>query len=115
LNHVRDRHPALHQLRNLHVHSSEDDAIVVFSKATFDAHGNPDDIVIAVVNVDPHTTRETTVHLDLEALGMGWEDRFLVHDEISGEDWTWGASNYVRLDPYHEPAHILTVRSTTAR
>ncbi|WP_148574605.1 alpha-1,4-glucan--maltose-1-phosphate maltosyltransferase [Nocardioides caldifontis] len=114
LNHTRERHPALHQLRNLHVHSSEDDAIVVFSKATFHADGRPDDVVIAVVNVDPHTTRETTVHLDLEALGMGWDDRFVVRDEVTGQDWTWGAHNYVRLDPFYEPAHILSVRSATA-
>jgi starch synthase (maltosyl-transferring) len=109
LNDVRRRHPALQQLRNLRVHNAEDDSIVVFSKVA------ADDIVIVVVNVDPHNTRETTVHLDLAALGMGWEDRFLVHDEVTGQEWTWGAHNYVRLDPFYEPAHILTVRSTPPR
>ena len=53
--------------------------------------------------------------LDLPAIGRDWEDRFVVHDEVTGEDWTWGAHNYVRLDPFHEPAHILTVRSTHPR
>jgi starch synthase (maltosyl-transferring) len=114
LNQVRRDHPALQQLRNLQVHNAEDDSIVVFSKTATDADGN-EDTVIVVVNVDPHTTRETTVHLDLPALGRDWEDRLAVHDEVTGEDWTWGAHNYVRLDPFHEPAHILTVRSTPAR
>ena len=41
-----------------------------------------------------------------------WHDSFVVHDEITGEDWSWGQHNYVRLDPSYEPAHILTVRRT---
>ena len=68
--------------------------------------------MIVVVNLDPHSTRETTVHLDLPALGLRWDDSFAVHDEITGQDWSWGQHNYVRLDPAHEPAHILTVRRT---
>ncbi len=107
LNKMRNEHPALHLLRNLQVHASDDAAITCFSKV----HG--DDKVIVVVNVDPHAARETTVHLNMPALGMDWADRFVVHDEVSGQDWTWGESNYVRLDPHHEPAHILTVRGVS--
>ena len=33
-----------------------------------------DDTVIVVVNLDPHATRETMVHLDLPALGLDWHD-----------------------------------------
>ncbi len=113
LNQVRRDHPALQELRNLTVHNPEDDAVVCFSKSTELPDGSRD-TVIAVVNVDPHNTRETTVHLDMAALGLDWADRFLVHDEVTGADWTWGEHNYVRLDPFDEPAHILTVRSPTA-
>ncbi len=107
LNEIRRAHPALQLLRNLVVHGSDDDSVLVFSKQ----HG--DDVVIAVVNLDPHGTRETTVHLDLPALGLDWQDGLLVRDEITGEQFHWGAHNYVRLDPGHEPAHVLTLRSTT--
>ncbi|HEX5561171.1 MAG TPA: alpha-1,4-glucan--maltose-1-phosphate maltosyltransferase [Nocardioidaceae bacterium] len=114
LNEIRRRHPALQLLRNLVVHSSEDDAILVFSKSTGTADGwaggGVEDTVIVVVNVDPHGTRETMVHLDMPALGMDWHDQFVVHDEITGESWTWSERSYVRLDPYVEPAHVLTVR-----
>lgn len=106
LNEIRRAHPALQRLRNLTVHRSDDDAVLVFSKRT------DDDVVIVVVNLDPHSTRETMVHLDLPALGLDWQDLFLVHDELSDETWTWSAHNYVRLDPSVEPAHILTVRRT---
>ena len=108
LNQVRRSHPALQQLRNVTIHSSDDDAVLVYSKQV--STTQPDDIVIVVVNVDPHAPRTTTAHLDLPALGLNWEDRFIVHDEITGYDWQWGAHNFVHLDPYVEPAHVLTVR-----
>ena len=66
--------------------------------------------MIVVVNVDPHAPRTTMAHLNLPALGLDWEDTFTVHDEITGQDWQWGAHNFVHLDPYREPAHVLTVR-----
>ena len=111
LNDVRREHVALQQLRNLHVHASDDDAILVYSKVDLAEPDDPDTVIV-VVNVDPHATRETMVHLDLPALGLGWDEGFAVHDELSGQVWHWGAHNYVRLDPAHEPAHILTVRRT---
>lgn len=104
LNEIRRTHPALQQLRNVVVHSSDDDAVMVFSKQA------GDDVVIVVVNLDPHGTRETTIHLDLPALGLDWNDSFTVRDEITGADWHWGAHNYVRLDPGFEPAHIVSLR-----
>ena len=33
-----------------------------------------------------------------------------VHDELTGETYVWGKDNYVRLDPFVEPAHVFTVR-----
>ncbi|MEP6666656.1 MAG: alpha-1,4-glucan--maltose-1-phosphate maltosyltransferase [Nocardioidaceae bacterium] len=113
LNGIRRRHPALQKLRNLTVHSTDDDAVLCFSKRT-----TPDDskdgkaggdTVIVVVNVDPHGTRETVVHLNMPALGYDWHDTFVVEDEITGEHWRWGETNYVRLDPSYEPAHVLSI------
>ena len=102
LNQIRRAHPALQLLRNLVVHRSDDDEVLVFSK-----HAGEDHVVV-VLNLDPHGTRETTVHLDLAAAGL--PEAFAVHDEITGEEWTWGEHNYVRLDPGHESAHVLSVR-----
>ena len=92
------------------VHSSDDENVLVFSKSA-DLPDGERDTVITVVNLDPHATRETTVHLDLPAMGLQWGDTFAVHEEITGADWSWGQHNYVRLDPGYEPAHVLTVRS----
>jgi starch synthase (maltosyl-transferring) len=112
LNGIRRRHRALQLLRNLTVQHSDDDSVLVFSKYAEAAPGTreEDDLMIIVVNVDPHAARETTVRLDMPSLGMDWNDRFTVQDELTGESWTWGEHNYVRLDPHHQPAHIFTVR-----
>ncbi|NYG55482.1 alpha-1,4-glucan--maltose-1-phosphate maltosyltransferase [Nocardioides perillae] len=110
LNEVRRAHPALQQLRNLVVHHTDDESVVCYSKSAVLADGSRDTVVV-VVNLDPHGTRETTVHLDLPALGLDWGDSFVAHDEITGESWTWSQHDYVRLDPGHEPAHVLHVRS----
>ncbi|MEO8908510.1 MAG: alpha-1,4-glucan--maltose-1-phosphate maltosyltransferase [Microbacteriaceae bacterium] len=116
LNRARAEHPALRQLRNLHVHSSEDDGILVFSKqlaAAFTGTGRPD-AVIVVANVDPHSVRESVVHLDLAALGLAVGVRFDVEDLVTGARWTWGADNYVRLDAFTEPVHILHVKEVAS-
>ncbi|RJK98457.1 alpha-1,4-glucan--maltose-1-phosphate maltosyltransferase [Vallicoccus soli] len=104
LNAVRRAHPALQQLRDLHFHATDNDAVMAWSKR------EGDDVVIVVVNLDPHSTREATVKLDMGALGMQWHEGFTAHDEITGEDYRWGEYDYVRLDPHHEPAHVITVR-----
>ncbi len=66
LNEIRNAHPALGQLRNIRFHWSDDDAVLVYSKH-LDGRFTPDgrdDTIIVVANVDPHSVRETTVHLD---------------------------------------------------
>ena len=63
-----------------------------------------------MVNLDPHAVRESTVRLDMPQLGLDWTDRFRVRDEVTGAEYDWGQDNYVRLDPFVEPAHVLTLR-----
>jgi starch synthase (maltosyl-transferring) len=109
LNAVRRRHVALQRLRNITFHPTESDQVICYSKRSATPEG-VDDCVLVVVNLDPHGVRETMVHLDMPALGMGWEDSFEVHDEVTGATYRWGEHDYVRLDPFVEPAHVFTVR-----
>jgi starch synthase (maltosyl-transferring) len=111
LNLIRAAHPSLRQLRNLDVHWSDDESILVYTKfldGTYAPEGNTDALII-VVNVDPHSVRETVVHLDLSRLGLDPTARFTVRDLLTGESFEWGSDNYVRLDAFNEPAHILHV------
>ncbi|WP_082477808.1 alpha-1,4-glucan--maltose-1-phosphate maltosyltransferase [Microbacterium sp. Leaf320] len=112
LNEIRRTHPALRQLRNLSVHWSDDDSVLVYSKhldAAFTGTGSADTIVV-VANVDPHSVRETTVHLDTTIWGVPLGEPFEVEDLLTGAVWTWTDHNYVRLDAFAEPVHILKVR-----
>jgi starch synthase (maltosyl-transferring) len=116
LNAIRAAHPTLRQLRNLELHRSDDGAILAYSKhlaAEFTATGESDTIVV-VANLDPHAVRETTVHLELQKLGLTEGDTFEVTDLITGETYTWTNSNYVRLDPRIEPVHVFKIGKVLA-
>jgi starch synthase (maltosyl-transferring) len=111
LNQIRAAHPALRQLRNLDVHWSGDDSMIVYSKhiaGEFTATGD-DDAIIVVANLDPHSVRETTVHLDPTRFGIEPGTGFDVTDLITNATYHWGVDNYVRLDAFTEPVHILRV------
>jgi starch synthase (maltosyl-transferring) len=114
LNAIRAAHPALQQLRNFRAHWSDDDAVLVFSKH-LDAALSPtgkSDTLIVVANVDPHSVRETMVHLDTRVWGVEPGDAFEVEDLITGARWSWTEHNFVRLDAFAEPVHILHVKET---
>jgi starch synthase (maltosyl-transferring) len=111
LNRIRREHPALRQLRNLTVHWSDDDAVLVYVKHLPGALSDTgaDDTIIVVANLDPHSVRETTVHLDTSVWGAAPGSRFPVTDLNTGQRWEWGEHNYVRLDAFTEPVHVLHV------
>ncbi len=120
LNTIRRHHPALQQLRGLTVHPTSDDATVCFSRH-LPAHLSPTgqaDTVVVVLTLDPFTTREGTIELDLSALGVpapapGSDPGTALmeaRDELSGETYYWGANPYFRLDPHANCAHVLAVR-----
>ncbi|MGW6140124.1 alpha-1,4-glucan--maltose-1-phosphate maltosyltransferase [Streptomyces sp. NPDC055140] len=103
LNRVRRNHGALRLLRNLHFHHTDNDALIAYSKRS-----GPDTVLV-VVNLDPHHTQEATVSLDMPQLGLDAHASVPVRDELTGDTFQWGRTNYVRLEPGRAPAHILTV------
>ncbi|WP_404434770.1 DUF3416 domain-containing protein [Microbacterium lacus] len=114
LNEIRRAHPALQQLRNLSVHWSDDDAILVYVKH-LDAALSPtgvSDTVIVVVNVDPHSVRQSMVHLDTRVWGIAPGDSYDVEDLVTGARWTWSDHNFVQLDAFTQPVHILHVKGS---
>jgi starch synthase (maltosyl-transferring) len=114
LNEIRRAHPALQQLRNLSIHWSDDDAILVYVKH-LDAALSPtgqSDTIIVVVNTDPHSVRQTMVHLDTLLWGVQPGDPYEVEDLVTGARWTWSDHNFVMLDAFSEPVHILHVKES---
>ena len=109
LNEIRRAHPALHWMRNLVFHHVDDSNIMAFSKRRTLPDGS-EDIIVVVANLDPHSTRESTVHLNMPALGLDYHETFAAHDLITDESWHWGEHNFVRLGPVGEPVHVLAIR-----
>lgn len=111
VNEIRRNHPALHELRNIRFHGADNEQILCFSKR--DSIGS--DTVLVVVSLDPYHPQECTLSLNLEELGVGWNESFEVYDELTERPfYWWGAHNYVRLTP-DEPAHVLSVASTSKK
>ncbi|MFD8198710.1 maltotransferase domain-containing protein [Streptomyces sp. NPDC059701] len=108
LNTIRRDHPALHRLRNLRFHHTDNDALIAYSKRA------GSDVVLAVVNLDPHRTQEATISLDMPQLGLDWHESAPFHDELTGETYHWGRTNYVRLEPGRAPAHVFHVQRSSA-
>ncbi|MFM8773014.1 MAG: alpha-1,4-glucan--maltose-1-phosphate maltosyltransferase, partial [Actinomycetota bacterium] len=104
LNALRRQLAPLQDLRSLRFHHTESDQVIAYSKRV------GDDVALVVCSLDPYFTQETTVWWDMPALGMEWPDRFIAHDHITDESWTWGQSTYVRFVPEQGVAHIAEVR-----
>ncbi|WP_296215164.1 alpha-1,4-glucan--maltose-1-phosphate maltosyltransferase [uncultured Corynebacterium sp.] len=105
LNTWRQENPALQQQRTLRLHETTSDDLIAYSKVD----GVTGNAVLVVVNLNPNAIVEGAVNLDTEALGLGVPEdaHFEVTDLPTNQTYTWGASNYVRLDPNFQVAHIF--------
>jgi starch synthase (maltosyl-transferring) len=108
VNRIRRHHcGAVSLLRTLRLHHVDGDAMLCVSRSTDDRS----DVLLLVVNLDPFNIREGTTWLDLRGLGMPEDAPFEAHDELTDTTYVWqGPSNYVRLDPGLQPAHVLHLR-----
>jgi starch synthase (maltosyl-transferring) len=50
------------------------------------------------------------VHLDTRVWGVEPGTPYEVEDLITGAQWTWADHNFVMLDAFTEPVHILHVK-----
>lgn len=106
VNDIRRRHPAFVRLDGITFHGSGSESILVWSRRSADGT----DVLLMVVNLDPHGVHEDVLNLDLDALGLPHDRPYRVTDELSGQVFMWqGANPYVRLDPVTGPAHILAL------
>jgi starch synthase (maltosyl-transferring) len=112
VNDIRRRHAAFRWLKNVRFHGTSNDRFLVWSKGRLD-DGSVGDLVLVVVNLDPHHAHETTLDLDLGAMGLAWQGPYSATDELTGDTYAWdGPRPYVRLDPWQgQVAHILSLRA----
>ncbi|HMH03152.1 MAG TPA: alpha-1,4-glucan--maltose-1-phosphate maltosyltransferase [Candidatus Udaeobacter sp.] len=107
LNKIRKENRALQFYTNLRFHDADNDAILFYSKMT----AARDNIILVVVNLDPHRKQNSFVYVPIESFGQMESDVYQVQDLLSGATYTWrGSRNYVELDPNIQPAHVFLVR-----
>jgi starch synthase (maltosyl-transferring) len=108
LNEIRHRHrEAIALLPTLRVQEIRNDSMLCVSRVS----QTRDDVLLVVVNLDPHHPQEGTIWLDMEGLGIPVDIPFEAHDELTGTTYVWqGPESYVRLDPAQQSAHVLHLR-----
>ncbi|MDQ2677198.1 MAG: alpha-1,4-glucan--maltose-1-phosphate maltosyltransferase [Actinomycetota bacterium] len=110
LNSIRRAHPAFARMDSLRFHHVDNDDVIAYSHQRT-VEGRTDRVLI-VVNLTPDEVREATVHVDLGALALPDGSTFEVRDELTGEQWRWGASgNYVRFAPGDRVGHVFSITS----
>jgi starch synthase (maltosyl-transferring) len=107
VNQIRRHNPALHDNHHLVFHPTDNEQLIAYSKSTEDK----DNIILIVVNLDPHHVHMGWVSLDLAKLGIEAGATYQVHDLLTESRYLWnGSRNYVELHPTAIPVHIFRVR-----
>jgi len=107
LNRVRRENPALQSDAGLRFLRIDNEQMLAYAKMTPDLSN----IVVCVVNLDPHHVQSGWLELDPDVLGMAPQQAYQMHDLISGARFLWhGDRNFVSLDPQRSPVHVMQLR-----
>ena len=107
VNEIRHENLALQSDRGLRFHTTENESLIAYTKSTTDLA----DVVLTVVNLDPHHTQAGMVTLPLKDLGLETDKSYQAHELLSGARYMWnGPRNYVEINPHAAPAQIFRFR-----
>jgi len=107
VNRIRKENLALHHDHSLRFHRIDNEQLICYSKHTEDFSN----IVVVIVNLDPHHTHAGWMELPLEEFGLDAVRPYQAHDLLSQARYLWhGPRNYVEVNPGVVPAHILRLR-----
>ena len=107
INTIRRQNPALQEYKNLEFYETFNEHMLCYGKRTVDNSN----MIVVIVNLDPFTAHEDMVTLPLWKFGLEQWQTYQMHDLLTGAIYSWkGSSNYVRLDPQNNPAHIFMVK-----
>jgi starch synthase (maltosyl-transferring) len=107
VNSIRRANQALQSDRSLRFHPIDNGQLIAYSKTSDDGSN----IILTIVNLDPHSRQAGWVQLPLAQFGLDPDRPFQVHDLLTDARFEWRSErNYVELNPSEMPAHILKVR-----
>jgi len=106
VNSIRIHNEALQSDWSLKFHYADNDQLICYSKESDDRSN----LILAVVNLDPHHTQAGFVSLPLDDLQIPADRAYEAEDLLSGERYMWnGPRNYVELNPAVRSGHILKI------
>ncbi len=106
VNKIRNENEALQNDWSLRFHPTDNEQLICYSKESEDRSN----LLVIVVNLDPHYRQAGHVTLPLDELEIPAERAYEAEDLLSGERYLWhGARNYVELDPTRVSGHILKI------
>ena len=107
VNRARRDNPALQSDASLRFFPVDNDSLLCYAKSAAEV----ENLVVTVVNLDPHHVQSGWVELDLASLGIDAHTPYQMHDLLSGARFLWsGPRNFVQLDPQRAPAHVFALR-----
>ena len=126
MNEIRRTHTSLQHDRSLLFHHCSNPTTVAYTKTAPErvrssviadtVDDASDDVILVIVNTDHWNPQETNVRIELPDIGFEWDERYEAHDLITGAIYEWaGPDNFVRLDPWVHPAHVLALRRKAVR
>jgi starch synthase (maltosyl-transferring) len=90
----------------------DNDQLIAWTKATADRSN----VILVVVNLDPHYAQSGWIDLSLADLGLSPDQPYEIEDLLTGTRYWWsGSRNFVRLDPAAMPAHVFALRQDAHR
>jgi starch synthase (maltosyl-transferring) len=106
VNSIRNENLALQSDWSLKFHATDNDQLICYSKES----ENRENLLVTIINLDPHHTQSGFVTLPLEKLEIPQDRAYEAEDLLSGERYLWhGPRNYIELNPSHLSGHILTI------
>jgi starch synthase (maltosyl-transferring) len=100
LNRIRRANPALHSHLGVRFYNSSNDQVMVYGKAT----ASHEDMVLAVVSLDPHQPQETSFEIPLWEWKLPDSASLRAEDLMTGRTFALhGKRQWLRLDPHVSP------------
>jgi starch synthase (maltosyl-transferring) len=106
VNRIRKENAALQNDHTLRFHTVTNDHLLCFSKRSLDG----ENIVLGVINLDPHHTHSGFVELPAEEFGIETTRPYQMHELLTGARYIWnGTRNYIEINPASVPAQVFKV------
>ncbi|WP_300329010.1 alpha-1,4-glucan--maltose-1-phosphate maltosyltransferase [Accumulibacter sp.] len=107
INQIRHESAALQIYNDVLFIATTNPQILAYAKMTDDRS----DVILCVVNLDPHHKQAALLDIPLDAFGIAAEEQYQAHDLLSDERYRWqGPTAYVELGPPSKMAHIIKIR-----